>query len=170
MKMRSKINDKEFLTKGKIYETDSQGYFTYDNGKKSAFQYFDNSDIDAYMPSCFEAVKEMTKDDLKVGDWVIKRNGNVEQVMPMGCLASEDGHFNLLSNINNDLTNALNARWDIVKVIRPRDEFTMCRYGFAMGEVIFEREEKVKEEPVKEVTVADIEKQLGYKVKIVKES
>ena len=98
----------------------------------------------------------MKKQDLKNGDIVILRNGDRLVYTDCGFKdLSKDFHncISLLSDLNDDLTYCSERESnDIVKVERP------VKY-----ETVFEREE------VKELTVDEISKRLGYKVKVVGE-
>lgn len=98
---------------------------------------------------CIESEeKKMRKSDLKYGDKLTLRNGAVGYYEEDMDIAGLEMH-----NIKNDLTNngVSHEVLDIVKVERP------------VYTTIFEREEEVKE-----MTVAEISKALGYNVKIVK--
>ena len=88
----------------------------------------------------------------KVGDKLTLRNG------VSGFYRNEETYIDGLyeDNINDDLTNngGRGSRFDIVKVERPKKYKT-----------VYEREE---EEKVREMTVEEISKALGYEVKVVK--
>lgn len=93
--------------------------------------------------------KEFTKDDLKYGDKLTLRNGEV------GLYKEKYTWIDFLNydNINNDLTNngCRGKELDIVKV--ERSTYT----------TVYERNEEEKE-----MTVAEISEALGYEVKVVK--
>ena len=102
-----------------------------------------------------KSMKEFTKYDLKDGMRVINREGN-ERVIVSGKLYKEgydelSYQGSLDSDYGSDLTDNVASCFDIIRVT-DRD-----------GTVLFER----KPEP-KEMTVAEIEKALGYSVKVVK--
>ena len=107
----------------------------------------------------FETCKAIKKTDLKNGDIVTYRNGkkrivNEERIVYLS-------NFNNLSFTKNDFNNDLmqcektDSPWDILKVYRPETEETFYT-------------ERVKE--VKKMTVAEICKELGYDVEIIKEN
>ena len=109
-----------------------------------------------------EKGKMFTKDDLKDGMRVTYRNGSERVIIgrfawvqyeepshlfPSGRM-KQIGSFD---KCNDDLTHVSNTMFDIIRVT-DRD-----------GTVLFERETEPKE-----MTVADIERELGYSVKVVK--
>lgn len=100
---------------------------------------------------------EFIKKDLQDGDIITLRNGDRLIFTNNDFLDMSDKHDNYLSDIydlNDDLTyNDDDKDSDIVKVERPTGYST-----------VFERVEEVKE-----MTIAEISKALGYEVKIVKE-
>ena len=113
----------------------------------------------------------MNKADLKVGYLVEDRAGNLKMVMATTRdleLIYEDhmthGPFN---KINDDLTSKAKEEFDIMKVwgFAP---FAMYTFNFDTNdrELLWERKEKKK----KKMTVAEIEKELGYEVEIISES
>lgn len=120
----------------------------------------------------------MTLNDLKTGMIVTWRNGEKATVLrdtpKFGILLNTDRNFlvrcsgdgwTTLSNYNDDFTNKFVDIYDIVKVEVPRhpyDCFNYNRYTFD-SEVVWEKESAVK------MTVAEIEKKLGYKIEIVSE-
>lgn len=102
-----------------------------------------------------------TKYDLKDGDIVTLRNGdkmifveNGEVFYDLKC--SNDNNLDYLSELNDDLTieAGYDEENDIMKVERP------IKY-----QEVFKRDKTIKE-----MTVAEISKALGYEVKIVKET
>lgn len=119
----------------------------------------------------------MTLNDLKTGMIVTWRNGkkatvlrdtvgftNMFQGMNFLVTCSGDGWVRL-ANYNNDFTNRTLNTYDIVKVevpYHPCDCFDYERDNFN-SKVIWEEETAVK------MTVAEIEKKLGYKIEIVSE-
>ena len=133
------------------------------------------------------APKSFTKPDLKDGMVVEYRNGRRRLVLNEKFIG-EDGntHFN---DFNNDLTSAKDGRslfgarfqdFDIMKVYSTAAEYTkylFAELGFlkiillltSIDELtlIWEREEESEH---KEMTVEEIEKELGYKIKVVGDS
>ena len=79
------------------------------------------------------------------------------------CRIGVVGGYSLLSSFDEDLRNTIDVtgRLDIMKVMKP----AIGCYITYIGDVIWERKE---EEVVEELTVAEIEAKLGYKVKVVK--
>lgn len=107
-----------------------------------------------------------TKADLKNGDVIKRRNGWVEIVcLETGTLITKD-EFDKLSKINDDLTSIYgNGTYDIVAVRRPKYPKD-CRFDAfdkEFGDLVYDRER----DTVREMTVDEIEKELGYKVKVV---
>lgn len=111
----------------------------------------------------------MNKADLKVGYLVEDRAGNLKMVMATTKdleLIYEDhmthGSFNM---INDDLTSKTKEEFDIMKVWGFAS-FAMYTLHFNTEnrELLWERKEK------KKMTVAEIEKELGYEVEIISES
>lgn len=113
-----------------------------------------------------------TKKDLRTGDIVTTRNGNVYMVM-LGVssdnddILARDTGYNFLETWNDDLSaKADRENWDIMKVWRPKsaccakfpDDFRESNYT-----LMFDRKD------VKKMTVSEISKALGYDVEIIKE-
>lgn len=121
--------------------------------------------------SDFMKDKKFTKADLKNGDVVMRRNGNVEIVcLETDTLIRQSG-YNSLSSIDEDLTVTKDSRashsWDIVAVRRPRGSKDCGFYAFRdnCGELIYDRE---RDDPkIEEMTMEDVCKALGKRVKIV---
>jgi len=105
----------------------------------------------------------MKKSDLENRMVVECRNGNKYMVVD-DMLLSTDG-YNYLSSYTSDLfikttlTTEFLSEYDIMKVYKQIDVFD---FDIA-NNIIWERTE------VKEVTMADVEKKFGCKIKIVKE-
>lgn len=118
-----------------------------------------------------EEKKVFTKEDLKNGDVILRRNGEVEIViLETGTCVSTTG-FMRVSAINEDLTHGVgdwdDNEWDIVAVRRPKSDYQCSFDAFEseLGELVYDRER----DTVKEMTIGEIEEQLGYKIKVVKE-
>lgn len=111
--------------------------------------------------SCF------TKKDLRNGDVVVHRNGQVGIIIPVhNAIVYKDG-YNTISELLEDLTssNPISQRYDIMKVYRPIYPF-QCQFSvdcFTRGELVYERKE------VEEMTLEEVCKALGKEIKIVKE-
>ena len=102
-------------------------------------------------------VVPLTPKDLQFADVLTIRNGERYAYIDRYMYGESDNYScdccKLEENYNNDLTSEDGDEdWDIVKVERK-------------GEVIFERAEETK----REMTIEEIEKELGYSIKIVKE-
>lgn len=111
--------------------------------------------------------KEFTKADLKTGDVVLRRNGDIEIVnCELGMLICKNGGWNDLSDIKYDLTNVTYGKWnDIVAVRRPirKADCVFLAFKHKSGELVYERKE------VEEMTLEEVCKALGKEIKIVKE-
>lgn len=112
-------------------------------------------------PQYFELVQPFSKEDLKDGDIVTLRNGDrlvlVNKIFK-DTTNENNNYLGNLDDLNEDLTYEWlekNEDYDIIKVERPIGYIT-----------VYERREK---QEVKEMTVEEISKKLGYEVKIVKE-
>ena len=111
--------------------------------------------------------KKFTKADLKNGDVIQKRNGNVEIVcVDTGTLITTD-HHNRLDDIREDLTSMNGCDYDIVAVRRPTDcgDCSFIAFQQELGELVYDRERK----EVEEMTLEEVCKALGKEIKIVKE-
>lgn len=113
-----------------------------------------------------EEMKKFTKKDLRNGDVGLFRNGEVGiYTDATGTFVFKNGYIKWES-YNDDLTNrGLIDSYDIVAVRRPVKQWDcqFCAFESGYGNLVFERKE------YEEMTVADIEKALGKKIKIVKE-
>lgn len=117
-----------------------------------------------------EMNKEFTKSDLKTGMIVETREGIKYVVLLNACMFGDlivngnDLCWNGLSNYNDELIEHHGYNeLDIVKVYKPKHPYTIHTFEEDALELIWEREE------YKEMTIAEIEKELGYSIKIVKE-
>ena len=86
-----------------------------------------------------------TKNDLRNGDVILKRNGNTEiVVLPLGTIVVKHFGYNLLDDINDDLTSKVYSKYDIVAVRRPTNA-SECRFDafeVECGELVYERRPK----------------------------
>lgn len=109
---------------------------------------------------------DFTKDDLKNGDVVLRRDGDVE-IYIQGKFIDECGGGASQIFINKDLTSisATCRDRDIIAVRRPVDISDMSFDAFEkkLGRLVYERDETV------EMTIEEVCKALGKNVKIVKE-
>lgn len=109
----------------------------------------------------------MKKSDLKIGYVVKLRNGNLCMILPNShdelCLSGPDD-WKPVSEFWDDLTNRLNTDKDVVEVYgrsgSNQHAHKVCTYR---RELLWKRSE------AKKMTVAEICKELGYDVEIVKE-
>ena len=125
-----------------------------------------NCEVEFYEDAQSAKENEMfTKDDLQVGYLVRLRNRQIAHVVNTDkkgmCLNYVDS-WDRLDNYNRDLTNAKVDFLDIDEVYG----YTLCGYEAHKFEVdnrelLWEREE------VKEMTIEDIQKALGHKIKVV---
>lgn len=87
-----------------------------------------------------------TKSDLKNGDIIVRRNGDVEIVIvDRGVLVSKTG-WNRLRDVREDLTDDADfcEEWDIVKVYRPKHDY-QCQFDCEdRGTPIYDRERDTK--------------------------
>jgi len=139
------------------------GYTHIDWYKNNGYTILEFEDFDW---SDFE-MNNFTKKDLKNGDVVKLRNGQVYiVVLDTGTLVATDGYINI-SSIDEylNIVSYCNNDFDIIQVRRPLDagdcQFNAFDYDF--GELVFERKE------VEEMTLAEVCKALGKEIKIVKE-
>jgi hypothetical protein len=100
--------------------------------------------------------KQFTKADLKERYIVVTRNGNEYVVMnKVRAIGISNGEFNCkyieFKNYNNNLTDKNKSVWDIVQILKPHYD------------KLWERTEELP----KKMTVAEIQKELGYKVEII---
>ncbi len=145
-----KVNYYDITTKGwigTVIET-NENYFNAKGLDGDKYLFLKYEDFDLY-----NVIK--TKGNLQFGDIITLRNGE-RYVFADNCIFGEDsGYCRDADDIflwHNDLIYDGNSDYDIVKVERA-------------GNVIYEREEN----KVKEMTIAEISKELGYEVKVVKE-
>lgn len=168
---------------GKVYEINQYGQIigdTADNlGRQSVGSFEEWCKASRWEDYSFEKVEEpkmFTKSDLRTGDWLVKRNGTVEQVFlgtefgDFSCNSS--GYHNEMDVRNNNLTSKMNYEFDIIRVIRPTKITHFSEQYHDEGEVVFDREKGIGcESPTKEISVSEAEKALiekyGENVKIV---
>jgi len=127
-----------------------------------------------------DKVKILKKSDLKQGALVQMRNGNMYILIGKKFVNLKNGGFMPLENYNEDLLtcNSIiepiydvvsNSKYDVMKVFNSSFEH-QGYYTYITGCSFKWTWERKEEEPSKELTVGEIEKLLGYKVKIVKEN
>ena len=108
--------------------------------------------------------KEFTKEDLKTGDVILKRNGDVEIVIKELGVFLKQKEWNPLDYIEKDLTHSFLSEGDIVAVRRPcyPSDCQFSAFKEERGTLVYERKE------VEEMTLAEVCKLLGKEIKIVK--
>jgi ribosomal protein L37E len=146
----------------------NEDMFGIDMHTKYKYLNFDNFDWSDFM--C-KKEKAFTKSDLRNGDVVKKRNGDVEIVcVDTNTLICSKCGYNSLNSYKEDLTYGgygacLNNPYDIIKVLRPQDP-SDCRFDAfecrKCGKLVYERKE------VEEMTLEEVCKALGKEIKIVK--
>lgn len=109
-----------------------------------------------------------TKKDLKNGDVVIHRNGRVSIAIPQIATLKQVDCYDELDYFADDLKNTFGPggpEYDIMKVYRPNipRHCSFKEANYTKGTLVYKREE------FEEMTIAEIEKALGKKIKIVKE-
>lgn len=87
-----------------------------------------------------------TKSDLRENDWVVLRNGEVFRVVNFvgkRVLASDKHHVSLHCFTNELYTRLSNINYDVMKVIRPTAQITLCRRHYSDGNVVFDRKKGI---------------------------
>ena len=145
------------------------GISTYKNGDKECRIY------DINHPKCelefYEDVEEhkengmFTKDDLKVGYLVKLRNEQIAHVVntqEKGLGLNFENAWDTLRDYSNDLTNETASGFDVDEVYGLTKEGMNAHMFTVSGrKLLWKREE------VKEMTIEDIQKALGHKIKVV---
>lgn len=109
--------------------------------------------------------KEFSKDMLKVNDVCELRGGARYMINIFEGVMFGQSYGSLYSSPKQDLTHDCFKELDVVKVYRPTQQRQFFEKSWGDMPCIWER----KEEPVvKELTMAELEEELGYKVKVVK--
>ncbi len=159
------INGKDYAKETYYENYGRESCYNFNCGSFCSLSYYLNLDYTILEWSDFMN-KEFTKADLKNGDVVLRRDGSVEIVCietgtlisVNGCDALEDVGENLADFRFND------SDLDIVAVRRPTKSYhcQFCAFDKKLGDLVYEREE------VKEMTLEEVCKALGKKIKIVK--
>jgi hypothetical protein len=108
-----------------------------------------------------------TKDDLKTGDVVLRRNGDVEIVNRELEMFIRKNGWNILEDINDELASTCGGKdWDIISVRRPTKAYDCQFDAFERngGELVYDRTRDTAEE----MTLAEVCKLLGKNIKIIK--
>lgn len=106
-----------------------------------------------------------TKADLKTGDVVKRKNGDIEIVnRELGMFIRSDGHWNDIDSINDDLCSSVSKEYDIIAVRRPnaKPHCSFDAFEYEWGTLVYERQE------VEEMTLEQVCKLLGKEIKIIK--
>ena len=106
--------------------------------------------------------KPFTKSDLRDGDFVLRRNGQVEIVISsFGTSVNERG-FSYLDEDNNSFDPYLDE-WDIMEIRRPLkpNDCQFCIFECKWGELLYKREDP------EEMTLEEVCKALGKTIEIV---
>lgn len=110
--------------------------------------------------------KEFTKADLKTGDVIKRRNGEIEIFNSEFRMFIKKDGWTDIRGLNDDLTSAYtdDSEWDIVAVRRPKYNYHCQFNAFKCGHgtLVYERKE------VEEMTLEQVCKLLGKEIKIVK--
>jgi hypothetical protein len=105
-----------------------------------------------------------TKADLKTGDVILRRSGDVEIVIKEHNVLLRPRECNRLADLNDDLTHSFLRDGDVIAVRRPNTPID-CQFGAfkdKRGTLIYERQE------VEEMTLEQVCKLLGKEIKIIK--
>ena len=114
-------------------------------------------------------MSKFTPNDLRTGDFVLRRNGYVEMFIDKfgGVFVSPEG-FNMLSSLDDNFKIESHSHgWDVVSVRRPEGGYD-CTYSiFARsgGDVVYEEEKE--EDDVIEITLSDLRALFGKNIKII---
>lgn len=109
----------------------------------------------------------MKKSDLKQGALVQTRNENAYILIGKNFVNLKDGRYMPLEEYNEDLLTS-DSKYDVMKVFNSSFEYHWHQ-TYINGYPLKWTWERKEEEPYRELTVGEIEKLLGYKVKIIKE-
>jgi uncharacterized protein YodC (DUF2158 family) len=172
--MKFKVGDKVRIKKPGSYHNNMVAVITKDNYEsitdKLGYQIRIGEETNPHGCVWFNEELELieraafTKSDLKDGMVVENREGTV--LLLVGDTLMNEKKYMIFTNIKDDLTHKMFRDLDIVKVYTTKGNTLSTVLNISNLTLIWER----KEEPdYKEMTVAEIEKKLGYKVKIVGE-
>lgn len=109
--------------------------------------------------------KPFTKADLKTGDVILRKSGEVEIVIrELNVLVYKNGWSDLAS-VDEDLTDKTGKSYNIVAVRRPIEEgdCQFCAFERNYGTLIYDR----NRDEVEELTLAEVCKLLGKNIKII---
>ena len=108
--------------------------------------------------------KKFTLDDLKPFMLVVMRDGRIKMVTDE-TFSDKNGNYNAICYYNENFESKTNQQFDIMKIYaRPKSKADYLSFDLSRrGEPIWERKE------VEEMTLSEIEKILGKKIKIISE-
>ena len=87
-----------------------------------------------------ESLIKFSKRDLVTGDFVIRRNGNVEfYVKENHIFMTDKSDWNDAEELNDDLTDLTDSEYDIIKVYRPIYPYQSCFKNYMKGDIVFIR-------------------------------
>lgn len=149
-------------------------WYPYGNNTAYAFNEGCYSDVSWYRDNGYKILKwsdftkEFTKADLKTGDIVKFREGELGIViLELNTIACKNGGWISMTGISEDLISSFYlGKYDIIAVRRPTESCDCCfdamRGNAPRGKLVYERKE------VEEMTLAEVCKLLGKEIKIVK--
>ena len=117
--------------------------------------------------SDFDWPKEFTKADLKTGDVILLRNGNVEIVnRELEMFICQNGNWDDFNDYKENLKCRFyvkDKKYDIMQVRRPQAKYECSFSAFEkeLGTLVYERKEP------EEMTLAEVCKLLGKEIKII---
>ena len=149
-----------------FYENETA--YAFNEGCYSPTYFYEEHGYTVLEFSDFDWTKEFTKADLKTGDVILRRDGDVEIVnRDLEMLICKSGGWNDLDDIREDLTYRASYRTnedhDIIQVRRPQEKHECC-FGASEGEygtLVYNREEP------EEMTLEQVCRLLGKKIKII---
>lgn len=152
-----------------LYHIDDDCISRYKKDSVEDFMYdldHDKCDVEFYEDAKEHKENEMfTKDDLKVGYLVKVRNGRFAHVVDSteeGHCLNYEGGWSELSSYSDSLHSAYNDARDIMEV------YGLTEYGYNAHKFeVGKRKLLWKREEVKEMTIEEIQKVLGHKIKVV---
>lgn len=146
------------------YRIDDDNYLVY-----GSEMYYETADYEIITFNEFMGGMNMfTKDNLKTGMLVKAKNGEFYKVIldyatmhyGIGAIIGKNGFMDL-SGYNNDLTYGSGGNYDIVEVYSPVGDRCALSLDVSEHNLIWKRED------VKEMTMEQLNKLLGYSVKII---
>lgn len=146
-----------------VYEGNTA--YAFNKGEYCSVRFYRSNGYTILNFSDFDWSKEFTKADLKTGDVVLRRNGNIEIFIRDMEIFITGREWNSIHTLTNDLRDIDSENeWDIMKVRRPKKNSDCCLNAFKydFGTLIYERKE------VEEMTLAEVCKLLGKEIKIIK--